>query len=379
MPLTPADFDAIPRLGWVREATPVTSLPATAESLGLSYLGVKRDDLLEPLHGGTKPRKLDYVLAAPPFADAPAWASSGGIGSGSLVALTAAAQKLDRRLRAHMFWTPCERIAGEGVHLEPVYTGKAMAAVIGDARRLGLRNVLFWCTVRRSLPEPDPAWRERLPPALRRRLDDPASARVTRRRVLVGLAAAAAVGVAIRTTGYADLPGFPGEVLSTWHAHVIMAAAEALLPPDTDPAQIAAIPARLDRYLVGMPPKVKREAKAMLALIEHGTTPLGGEIHRLTRIAPAERERYLAGLEAKGGVRSQAYRALRDLVMLGYYQQPSTWRRIHYEGPRVPLSYDPRGPVTMGGDPPAQPVRVPWPAYDALVAKAGALPKGVLR
>lgn len=535
--LTPADLDAIPRLGWVREPTPVTPLPATAEALGLSFFGVKRDDLLEPLHGGNKPRKLDYVLASPPFRDAPAWASSGGIGSGSLVALTAAAKHLDRRLRAHMFWTPisdgvtdnlafsasgptsilfygsrtsmalrrpaillgarehgvpvippgatsplgmigtvraglelaqqirdgelpeperlyvafgsggtaiglaiglalggartqvvavavvehllsigprlrgleraalgelakwkipvperaahllvdrahlgaayahptkeslaaCAKIAAEGVHLEPVYTGKAMAAVVSDAKRLGLRNVLFWCTVRRSLPEPDPAWRDRLPPALRRRLDDPDAARVTRRRVLVGLAAAAAVGVAIRTSGYADLPGFPGEVLSTWHAHVLIAAAEALLPTDTDPAQIAAIPGRIDRYLVGMPPKVKREAKAMLGLIEHGTTPLGGELHRFTRIPPAAREQFLVSLEAHGGLRSQAYRGLRDLVMLGYYQQPATWPAIHYEGPRVPLTYDPRGSE-----------RVAWPAYDALVAPAGALPKGIL-
>jgi D-cysteine desulfhydrase len=536
--LSPADLDAIPRLGWVREPTPVTPLPKVAESLGLSFFGIKRDDLLEPLHGGSKPRKLDYVLAAAPFTDAPVWASSGGIGSGSLVALTGAAQKLDRKLRAHMFWTPisdgvtdnlaftasgpssilfygsrtsmalrrpaivlgarehgvpvippgatsplgmigtvraglelaqqiedgeipeperlyvalgsggtsiglaiglalggvrtqvvavavvehllsigprlaslerdalaelanwkipvpqarphllvdrahlgvayahptkesiaaCEKIAAEGVHLEPVYTGKAMAALLADARKLGLRNVMFWCTARRALPEPDPAWRDRLPPALRRRLEDPHAARVTRRRVLVGLAAAAALGVAVRTGGYADLPGFPGEVLSAWHANVLIAAAEALLPPDTDPAQIAAIPARIDRYLVGMPPKVKREAKAMLALIEHGTTPLGGELHRFTRISPAAREKFLASLEAHGGLRSQAYRGLRDLVMLGYYQQPSTWPAIHYEGPRVPLTYDPRGPD-----------RVSWPAYDAMVAPAGALPKGILR
>lgn len=535
--LSPADLDAIPRLGWVREATPITALPRTAEALGLAYLGVKRDDLLEPLHGGTKPRKLDYVLAADPFASAPAWASSGGIGSGSLAAITTAAKQLDRRLHAHVFWTPIsegitdnlaatasgpttlrfhgsrismalsapavvlggrsagapvippgvtsplgmmgtvraglelaqqiaegvmpepervyvalgsggtavglaiglalggsraevvavavvehllslgvrlagltrdaraelrrwkieapeaaarmlidrhhlgaayahptkaslaavEAIAAEGIHLEPVYTGKAMAAVTADARRLGLRNVLLWCTARRALPDPDPAWRDRLPPALRKRLDDPGAARVTRRRVLVGLAAAAAAGVAVRTCGYDDLAHFPGEVLSTWHAHVLAAAAEALIPGAT-PDQITALPARLDRYLTGMPPKVKREAKAMLALIEHGTTPLGHRLRRFTLLAPADRERYLAALEARGGVYSQAYRGLRDLVMLGFYQQPSAWPEIHYEGPKVSLSYDPRGPD-----------RARWPAYDAMSAPAGALPKGVMR
>jgi D-cysteine desulfhydrase len=261
----------------------------------------------------------------------------------------------------------CVTLAAEGIDLEPVYTGKAMAAVIADARRLGLRNVLFWSTVRRALPEPAAGWRDKLPPALHRRLDAPPPGRVTRRRVLAGLAAAAAVGVGVRLTGYDDLPGFPGEVLSAWHARVILAAAEALLPPDTDPDVLERIPARLDRYLVGMPPKVKREVKAMLGVIEHGTTPLGHTLHRFTLLAAVERERYLAGLAARGDLYAQVYNGIRDLVMLGCYQQPATWKALGYEGPKLPLDYDPRGPA-----------RPAWPVYDALVAPAGLTPKGLL-
>ncbi|APR85219.1 D-cysteine desulfhydrase [Minicystis rosea] len=545
--LSPADLDAIPRLGWVGEPTPITPLPRAAEALGLEWLGVKRDDLLDLPYGGAKPRKLDYVLAAPPFADAPVWSSSGGIGSGSLVALTVAAERLDRRLRAHMFWTPlsegvtdnlaftasgpsaiffygsrvsmavcrpavllCAResgapvlppgatsprgmigtvraglelaqqiregavptpdrvyvalgsggtavglavglalggvrtevravavverllalgprirglehaalaelarfglpapelpialtvdhahagaayahpsvesiaavdtIAPEGIHLEPVYTGKAMAALCADARAGGLRNVIFWSTVRRALPAPDPAWRDRLPPALRRRLEAPVAALVTRRRVFLGLAAAASVALVVRTTGYAPLPDLHLEVFSTWQARVLLAAAEAILPPDTDGALLAAIPGRIDRYFVGMPPKMKREAKAMLALIEHGT-PIGCRLPRFTRLAPADRAAHLATLDARGGRLSQAARGLRDLVMLGFYQQPETWPAIGYDGPRLPRDYDPLGPA-----------RTSWPAYDALVARGHfpqapdaenvALPKGVLR
>src|SRR5262249_49029542 len=55
--------------------------------------------------------------------------------------------------------TACASLAGEGIPLEPVYTGKAMAALLADARRLGLQRALLWCTVRRALPEPDPSWR----------------------------------------------------------------------------------------------------------------------------------------------------------------------------------------------------------------------------
>jgi D-cysteine desulfhydrase len=229
-------------------------------------------------------------------------------------------------------------------------------------KRLGLSRVLFWSTVRRALPAPDPAYREKLPAALRRRLASPGK-RVTRRRVLAGIAAVAAVGLAVRVTGYAPLPGFPGEVLAAWEAHVIRAAAEALF--DARSAEIEAIAGRVDRYLAGMPAGVQREAHAMLALIEHGTTPLARRVPRLTRLPAAAREAYLAGLEARGGLYSQAYRGLRDLCALGLYQQPSTWAAIGYEGPRVPLTYDPRGPD-----------RWAWAAYDALVAPRGALPRG---
>ncbi|XYH95018.1 hypothetical protein ACMHYB_45525 [Sorangium sp. So ce1128] len=59
-------IDRIPRLGWVGAPSPVAALPRLASALGLDFLGVKRDDLCEPVHGGMKMRKLDYVLAAPP-------------------------------------------------------------------------------------------------------------------------------------------------------------------------------------------------------------------------------------------------------------------------------------------------------------------------
>jgi D-cysteine desulfhydrase len=105
----------------------------------------------------------------------------------------------------------------------------------------------------------------------------------------------------------------------------------------------------------------------MLTLVEHGTA-LGRHASRFTRLEPAEREPYLAVLEARGGILSQAYRGLRDLCMLAFYQQPSTWQALGYEGPRMPLGYDPRGPE-----------RWRWAAYEMLAAPAGALPRGIVR
>lgn len=533
---SPQDLDAIPRRGWVSEPTPVTPLPRLAAALGVASLGVKRDDLLAPLHGGSKPRKLDHVLAAPPFADARAWIAVGGIGSGNVVAATAAAKELDRELHAHLFWTDvsagvlenlaftasnaasitfyrstaelalrrpalilgepgpasphlppgsttalgmiglvraalelraqvqagelpeperiylpfgsgglaaglsvglglaglrtevraiavvaralspglrarslqraalaalaaaglgplpepaplridhahlgrgygtptpeslaaCEALAEEGITLEPIYTGKAMAALMADAARRRLGPVLFWQTARRGPLPRDEGWRERLPPGLRRRVAAPGEARAARRRVLVALGVAGlAIVAGARLTGYPSRPGFRGAVLSEREAEIVRAAAEALLPEEARGEPLEQIPARVDRYLVGMPEGMLREVHAMLALLEHGTTPLGGRLRRMSALPPAERAAYLASLDARGGTLAQCYAGLRDLVMLAYYQQPSTWPAIGYEGPRVPLDLDPRGPD-----------RMQWPNYDGMVAPAGALPRG---
>jgi D-cysteine desulfhydrase len=99
-------LDPIPRLGLIEGPSPVTDLPQLAQELGLATLGVKRDDQIEALHGGNKPRKLDYLLAVPPFSEAQTWAALGAIGSGNMVALTAAAAQLGCQVEAHLFWEP---------------------------------------------------------------------------------------------------------------------------------------------------------------------------------------------------------------------------------------------------------------------------------
>ncbi len=95
-----------PHLGWAEEPSPVTLLPQLAQRWGLPWLGVKRDDQLPALYGGSKVRKLDYLLACEPWQSARRWSSVGAIGSGHLVALTAAAAQLDRELHAEVFWEP---------------------------------------------------------------------------------------------------------------------------------------------------------------------------------------------------------------------------------------------------------------------------------
>src|SRR5688500_518890 len=99
-------FRLLPSIGFVDEPSPITECSDLAKELGLGWLGVKRDDLLPGLLGGSKVRTLDYLLATEPYADADTWVSVGAVGSGHLTALTAAAEKLNRTLVAHIFWEP---------------------------------------------------------------------------------------------------------------------------------------------------------------------------------------------------------------------------------------------------------------------------------
>ncbi len=98
--------DELPRIGWVAKPTPITDLPSLADELGLSWLGVKRDDLCAPLPGGSKIRKLDYLLSEARWQEATTWQTVGAIGSAQLVLCAAAARQLGHRLRAHTFWMP---------------------------------------------------------------------------------------------------------------------------------------------------------------------------------------------------------------------------------------------------------------------------------
>jgi D-cysteine desulfhydrase len=131
---TPEALDALPRLGWIERATPVQPLPELAQQLGLEWLGVKRDDLCGVFPGGSKVRKLDFLLASEPFAQARAWASVGAIGSGHLVALAAAAQRLGRQLDAYLFWVP----PSAGVLENLAFTASGAARLVYRPSRMAL-------------------------------------------------------------------------------------------------------------------------------------------------------------------------------------------------------------------------------------------------
>lgn len=135
-----------------------------------------------------------------------------------------------------------------------------------------------------------------------------------------------------------------------------MALAEGLLPPAAA-AHLKTIAMGVDRYLAALPPKLRRLCRAALMAVEH-TTPMGGFVQRTSRLPPADRVRVVQALQQRGGPLAEAARGARDLVMVGWYQLPVSWRAVGYAGPLVPKAKRPRAA-----------------RYAAMVAPPGKLPK----
>ena len=256
----------------------------------------------------------------------------------------------------------CRWIGAGGVAAEPIYGGKALSALRQEALGLRGQTVLYWLTSHGGGLPSEPDWAERLPPGLRRRLRRGTGP--SRRRLLVGGAALLGATALRHGVGYDRFEGWSGLVLDRREAQVLAAAAEAIVPDVPGPLPVDGPSARelvsaVDRYLAGMPATMIIELHGMFELLEQGTL-LGGRISRLTSLEPDARRGFLLRLESFGGLLAQASRGVRDLCLLGWYQDARTWAPLGYRGPWVPAA-------GLGG-----PGR-----YSSLVAPAGREPWGV--
>jgi len=284
---------------------------------------------------------------APPIEPAPVRIIRSELGPGYGIATPASLAAVDR-------------ISPYGVHLEAVYTGKAMAALLADGAGLDGGPTLFWQTARRALPNPRPDWQDRLPKALRRRLARAQSdVDNGRRRLLVAGAVAGAVAIGgWRLTCPTPLRRWRGTALSGRDAATLLAFAEALLPPLPPKTHLRRVVDGADRYVAALPEALRTDVGRAIAAVEQASA-LRLHWSTCSNLDPDERLEVLQDLHQRGGLAREAARCVRDLCLLGYYALPAAWSRIEWPGPTVPAE-----PRTLR------------PAYAALLAPPGVPPPG---
>lgn len=179
-----------------------------------------------------------------------------------------------------------------------------------------------------------------------------AGARFPRRRLLKSAVAGALLlgagaAAVVRTRGYAVPAGRSLVWMSPWQFVVFQHAARRIAAPDRPLSSLAggadaSIPSAdeldvagfADVWIARMPAAVRRDLGRFLAYLEH-LAPVGSRYaSRFTRLAPAEQDRVLAGIEASSSDALRAgFEGLKSLVFMGYYRDARTWGLIGYDGP----------------------------------------------
>ncbi len=149
--------------------------------------------------------------------------------------------------------------------------------------------------------------------------------------------AAAASGASSPSAGAAST-GF----LSAGERRTLEALAETLVDPGEKSVtklpsvEEAGVVDFLDRLLPELPLEVQKKFPLLLWGLEHGARVLSYTGRPFTALDPAARAAFLAGFaESRFEIRRLAFRAIKNLVMLAYYQADAAWPGIGYDGPWV--------------------------------------------
>jgi hypothetical protein len=134
----------------------------------------------------------------------------------------------------------------------------------------------------------------------------------------------------------------PAGFLSSSQRDTLAALAETLVAPgeravtqlpSVDEARVVDF---LDRLLPELPDEIQHKLPLLLWGLEHGARLLSFTGRPFTRLDGAERTAFLTGFaESRFELRRLAFRAVKNLVMLAYYQADASWPGIGYEGPWV--------------------------------------------
>jgi gluconate 2-dehydrogenase subunit 3-like protein len=111
-------------------------------------------------------------------------------------------------------------------------------------------------------------------------------------------------------------------------------AADAPDAPSPDSVDVAGA---VDVYVAKLPAAMQREVRALLQLVEHGSSLFRGGATRFTHLSPAEQDATLVDWQRSSlTVRRRGFQALRTLAFLGYWRDDRTWPLIGYSGPMLP-------------------------------------------
>jgi hypothetical protein len=94
----------------------------------------------------------------------------------------------------------------------------------------------------------------------------------------------------------------------------------------------------IEQALLQLDPAVRSQVGWVLLLFQWGPPVFQLKLSRYTGLSADDRDAYLQNwADSRSEMRRLAFRALKNLSMLGYYAQDATWKGIHYDGPWAPL------------------------------------------
>lgn len=109
--------------------------------------------------------------------------------------------------------------------------------------------------------------------------------------------------------------------------------ADARMPAVQDTRAIETI----DHVLLQLDPSVQSQLGWLLTIFQWAPPLLQLKFKTFTGMSPEERDDYIRDWATSNlETRKLAFRALKNLSMLGYYSQDATWKGIHYDGPWAP-------------------------------------------
>lgn len=93
----------------------------------------------------------------------------------------------------------------------------------------------------------------------------------------------------------------------------------------------------VDTALRQLAPEVAQQFRGALVLFQYGPPFMGIAFSTFTNLGEEDQDAYLRRWERSSFETPRlAFRAFKNLAMLGYYADDSTWKGIHYGGPWAP-------------------------------------------